>query len=199
MKNLIIVLICIAVYGNVLGQSLTVEYINNWISLCEPELDLSKMEKFYLIEGVPYEAIDIKEKLREYDVGDEYFCLDYLNSDSAGTTFMKPNLIIVSVQNAHKANLKENKKELKAVQNRFKDQYNSPSNQIITTSKDPVLFINGNKIHYSETTKKINELRAKDIQVIVSIKNAPINYYGQNAKNGLVKIWTKSKDDNNNY
>ncbi len=175
-------------YGNALSQSLTVEYIHNWINLCEPELDLAKKEKLYISEGIQYNGTALVDKLERFDVSDKQFYLDYLNSDSVETTFLKPNLIIVLILNANKVNLKQRKKELEAVQSRFKDEYEFRSAHIIPDSNDPVLFINEDKIHHAEAMKIVNELRAKQIKYILSISHAPITYYGQNAKNGLVKI-----------
>ncbi len=191
MKHLIIALICTVLYGNALGQSLTVEYIGEWINLCDPKLDLSKKEKLYIIEGVPYYGTKLKQKLLEFDVNDKHFYLDYLDSDSVETAFLKPNLIIVLILNLNKVNLKARKKSLESVQNKFKDQYDFRSHHIMTNSEDPVLYINEDKINHAIASKKVNELRAKEIKLIVFVNHAPITYYGQNARNGLVRIWMK--------
>lgn len=192
-------MICFVVYEYALSQSLTVDYIDNWINLCEPELDLSKKDKLYVIEGLLYEGKGLKEKLREFDVSDKHFYLDYLNSDSVETTFLKPNLIVVLILNVTNSNLIERKKELEAVKNRFIDQYEFRSQHIMTNSKDPVLYVDGNKIHHAEAMKEVTELKAKEIQFIVSVNHAPTSYYGQNAKNGLVRIYTKNKVDNKSH
>ncbi|MEO9966795.1 MAG: hypothetical protein ABJF11_13440 [Reichenbachiella sp.] len=189
MKNLIMIFICVALSGSAIGQTLTVEYIDNWIKLCEPELDLSKKEMLYLIEGVPYDKP--KEELSEFDTSNKYFSLDYLNSDSAASVCLKPNHIVVFIQNAQTENLKQRKKDLENAQNRFKDQYTFHSHHVMTEAKDPALFINDIRVHHAEAKKKLSELKAKEVQHLVSVKHAPAIYYGQNAENGLVKIWTK--------
>lgn len=190
MKNLAITLICLVLFGSAIGQSLTIEHIDNWINLCEPDLDLSTKGRLYVIEGVPYDGSGLKEKLREFDTSSKHFYLDYLNSDSVEATFLKPNLIIVLIQNIQKANLKQRKRELESAQNRFKDQCDIRSHHIMADSKDPVLYIDDNEIRHAEAMKKINALSAKEIQFVVAINHAPIIYYGQNARNGLVRIWT---------
>jgi len=191
MKNLVITLICVALYGSALSQPLTIEYVDNWIGLCEPQLDLSKKEKLYIIEGVPYEGTELNEKLSTFNASNKLLLLDYLNSDSVETTFLKPNLIVVLIQNARKSKLKQRKKQLADAQYKFVDRYDFKLNHIITNSKDPVLYIDDKKIHHSEAKKVINELVVKEIQHIVITNHAPTSIYGANARNGLVKIWTK--------
>lgn len=85
--------------------------------------------------------------------------------------------------------IKEKQIELKKL---FRDNYSSSSQHICLDSKDPVLFIDNQKIFHTETKKRISDLKTKSI-ADVSIKKEPQSseMFGQNAKNGIVIIWTK--------
>lgn len=81
---------------------------------------------------------------------------------------------------------------LTKAKNSFVDKYVSFSQHIFTDSKDPVLIIDNKSIQHTESKYAINNLNAKDIyDISVELTPVPESIYGQNAKNGLVQIWTK--------
>ncbi|WP_312553341.1 hypothetical protein [Empedobacter brevis] len=91
------------------------------------------------------------------------------------------------------------KTSLKEIKLKFKDEYISFSQHIYYDAKDPVLYLNGNKIHHTETKKQINRQKVNDIAYIYFSKTPQSEeYHGQNAKNGVVIIWTKDKLTNRN-
>lgn len=83
---------------------------------------------------------------------------------------------------------------LKKVRQSFTDNYVSFSQHIFTEAKDPVLYIDNKLIHHTETKERIKLLKVNSVYFI-DINDKPVSelHYGQNAKNGLVRIWTKSK------
>lgn len=94
-------------------------------------------------------------------------------------------------RNSQKKIVKTKRKEIKL---KFTDEYNSFSQHIYTDAKDPVLYLNGNKIHHTETKKVMNKLKLNDIAYIYFLQTPQSQeYYGQNAKNGIVVIWTNNK------
>ena len=76
----------------------------------------------------------------------------------------------------------------------FKDEYHGFSQHILNDSKDPVLYINNQKIHHTEVKEALEKLDKKKI-VYINIKTNPQSqeFHGQNAKNGVVVIWTEKE------
>jgi len=86
--------------------------------------------------------------------------------------------------------IKEKHSELNKL---FVDKYISSSQHIYLDAKDPILFIDNQKIFHTEIKKMLSSLKTKDIADI-SIKKEPqsLEMFGQNAKNGIIIIWTKN-------
>lgn len=188
---LIVALISAISNTDIWAQPLTVEYIDQYISSCDPEIDLTKKERLYVIEGVPLEGEMLIEKLNSFDISNQYVFIDYLNSDEVESTFFKPNLIVVLVGSSRKLRMKERKNQLSTIKSRFTDVYDIQTNQILSEAKDPVLVLNGEVVLHSKAFKTINDLVAKKIERVITLNHCPGEVYGQNAKNGIIKIWTK--------
>ncbi|WP_334127073.1 hypothetical protein [Empedobacter brevis] len=106
---------------------------------------------------------------------------------------------VIVIQYATQLPKKIIKTSLKEIKLKFKDEYISFSQHIYYNTKDPVLYLNGNKIHHTETKKQINRQKVNDIVYIYFSKTPQSEeYHGQNAKNGVVIIWTKDKLTNRN-
>lgn len=73
-------------------------------------------------------------------------------------------------------------------------KYDSSENyfdHISRNSKDPVLFINDHEIYFSQCRKELLKMKSSDIYAITVYEHAvPPEFYGENAKNGLIEIWT---------
>lgn len=77
----------------------------------------------------------------------------------------------------------------------YVDEYVSYSQHILTDSKDPVLVIDGQAISATIAKSALDKIDPKEIYDISvnSFFPVPTSLFGQNAKNGLVQIWTKQK------
>lgn len=116
--------------------------------------------------------------------------LDFLTYDKASSLHNNKNVIILQFAYAQKNKQKQvlwNK-----VSTAFTDAYSSFSQHILTNAKDPVLYIDNEKIHHTETRKRIKNLTPKNIYYIhYDTQPVSAELYGQNAKNGLAGIWTR--------
>ena len=77
----------------------------------------------------------------------------------------------------------------------YVDKYASYSQHILTDSRDPVLVIDGQAVSATIAKATLDKINAKEIYDI-SVNGffpVPTTLFGQNAKNGLVQIWTKQK------
>ncbi|MDM1071262.1 hypothetical protein HX001_02020 [Empedobacter brevis] len=112
-------------------------------------------------------------------------------------TYLRSDVIVI--QYATQLPKKIIKTSLKEIKLKFKDEYISFSQHVYYDAKDPVLYLNGNKIHHTEAKKQINRQKINDIAYIYFSKTPQSEeYHGQNAKNGVVIIWTKDKLTNRN-
>src|SRR5690606_40214398 len=100
---------------------------------------------------------------------------------------------IIIIKNTNNKKKKKIKQKLRKLNKLFKDNYISSSQHIYLDAKDPVLFIDNQKIFHTEIKKKLSNLKPQNIADI-SIKKEPQSskMHGQNAKNGIVIIWTKN-------
>lgn len=83
---------------------------------------------------------------------------------------------------------------MKKAEELFIDKYVSQAH-ILTDSKDPVLVIDGQAISPTIAKAALDKIDPKEIYDI-SVNGffpVPTSIFGQNAKNGLVQIWTKQK------
>jgi len=164
-----------------LGQSLTKEYLDQWIQMSQPHLEFSKKEKIYILEGVFYDSTSVERKLTNYSANERFLSIEYFLFDSILTTIFRPNLLIVTINQAPTLKLKEKKKELGSVENMFSDK-----------SKNPVLIINNKQLTSKASKRIISALKARNIDRIIILEHAPLSTYGESAKNGLIKICTKN-------
>ncbi|WP_323756580.1 hypothetical protein [Roseivirga sp.] len=182
MRTRILILLAIVFQSHcLLGQSLTVEYIDQYIQMSQPSIEFGNKEKLYVIDGVPNSNIEIESKLVKYKLNDKFLFIDYLFSDSLSTTVFKPNLLIVLIHRAQPLKLKNKKKELrKAIE------------MLSSTSEPPAFMLNDRQLSAQEARQSISVLRPRNIDHISFNKHAPLSIYGADAKNGLIRIWTKN-------
>lgn len=80
------------------------------------------------------------------------------------------------------------------IQLKFTDKYYGSYQHIFIDAKDPVLYVNGNKIHHTEIENLLKNIKVKNIGYIYCSKTLQSQeLHGQNAKNGIVIIWTNDK------
>ncbi len=164
-----------------LGQLLTVEYVDQYIQMSQPEMKFGDKEKLYVVDGAPYDSVGIGSKLVKYNLDDKFLFIDYLFSDSISTTIFKPNLLIVLIHKTSPLKLRDKKKELQKVREAFS-----------SVSELPVFMINDKQLSIEEARQSISVLKLRSIDHIRINKHAPLSIYGADAKNGLIRIWTKN-------
>lgn len=101
---------------------------------------------------------------------------------------------VIIINYATKLPKKVINEKLKDAKQKFKDEYFSFSQHIKSDAQDPVLYLNGNKIHHTEPKEILNSLKSNEIAYIYFLQTQQNEeYHGQNAKNGIVIIWTNNK------
>ncbi|THU37964.1 hypothetical protein FAM09_14845 [Niastella caeni] len=151
-------------------------------------------QTMYVINGIPYSAADsvtIDSVLLAN--GFKYLVsIDILKE--AARNLMHNNNDVILVTFAYNQKLKRKRELFRTVRQRFVDNYVSFSQHFFTDAKDPVLYIDNLLIHHTEAKEKLKGLTLKSVYYIdYNDKAVSTEHYGQNAKNGLVRIWTAPK------
>ncbi len=181
--KLLVLILPVLLWSASNSQSLTKEYIENWILLCDSTIALESKELLYVIEGVPFDSKQVSNQLSVYSQDDPFLILTYLQqADIKGNTWShNPNLLVVIIGNA--------KRKLK---NKEKVERIGKLNERFGEENIPVLIINGKTIEPAQSKGEIEKLNKREFLYSLSINHAPTSIYGPNAKNGLVKVWTKN-------
>jgi len=114
---------------------LSTSSVENWINACEPEGNLDSLEQLYIINGVHFD--NPEDELKSFDTKNQLWFIDYLTSDSVGTTCMKPNLLVILVGATPKLKKAERIEKLQEQQAKFSDEFNHSFNTHPNPS-DPV-------------------------------------------------------------
>ncbi len=153
----------------------------------------AEKNNFFVINGLPYfqkDSVDLDKKLKQINKL-KLSEISFLKNDGK-LSHTNSNIIIINY--AELLSQKTIKKKFKEIKPRFQDEYQSFSQHLYENAKNPVLYLNGEKIQHTEATKIVNKLRRKDIGYIYTSKTKQNpEYHGQNAKNGIVIIWTAEK------
>jgi hypothetical protein len=151
-------------------------------------------QTMYVINGIPFAATDsIKIDSVLQANGLKYLVsIDILKE--AARNLMHNNNDVVLVTFAYNQKLKRKRELFRKVRQSFVDNYVSFSQNIFIDTKDPVLYIDNVLIHHTEAKQKLKALTLQSIYYIDNTDKAvATEHYGQNAKNGLVRIWTVPK------
>ena len=185
MKRLLVALVVLTFIQISYGQNLNKPFIDK-------SLSLGKNVK-YVINGLVYEQEDsiklnsILHPFSESDIVD----ITILKSTS-DVIFCRNYDDIVLIRLVYQLKNKQIKDKLKEIKKLFvKMDYN---NRNSTTTKIPMLYIDNQLIPNNEIKNKLKELKSKNICYIdIQKESKDDKNYGDNAKNGLVRIWIRKK------
>lgn len=150
-------------------------------------------EPLFVINGIPFSYSDSLKLDVELKRIDKNKISEITILKNEGKISHQRNDVII-IQYAFKLSKKVIKEKLIEIKTKFTDKYHGFSQHIYTDAKDPVLYFNENKIHYTEIKKTLNDLKVNNIgYVYFSQSSQSEEFHGQNAKNGIVIIWTKDR------
>ncbi|HYF69043.1 MAG TPA: hypothetical protein VD884_12955 [Ohtaekwangia sp.] len=191
MKNIVAIVFYLLAF-NVRGQPATKEYIENWIRLCDPSAEVHLVKAFH-INGEYFDVIRrdsaFRARLRSIEIRELSF-ISYSNMKMDNYVPGKGTIGIFTIEEKE---INEVIDWLDNARKRFQDAY-ATSQDLLRDSKDPVLVIDGQSILPSIAKETLEKIDPKEIYDISDHPDpAPASIYGQNARNGLVQIWTRGK------
>jgi len=152
------------------------------------------VQTMYVINGIPYNYNDTARVDSVLKASDLKYLVSIDVLTGAAKSLIHSNKDVVIVTFAHSQDLKKKEALLKKVKDSFNDQYISFSQHIRSDAKDPVLYIDNQLIHHTETKQRINGLTTSSVYYIdYNEKAVSREHYGQNGKNGLVRVWTVTR------
>lgn len=173
------------------GQLLTKRYIDDWMAKWDTSFK-SQTRVLYILNGVPINSDDttkFNDQLNGVDIKDCW--IDYLSKDQLINSLIictQPNDVILLGTKRDAAH-KSKKKTLKLVKTKFLN-LSDHANKDVSNETDPVVIIDNKLVDRATTRQVLNSLKLNSIYDIAFLHQAPTDYYGPYAKNGLVKIWT---------
>jgi hypothetical protein len=184
-------------FHSAIGQVLNRQYIETWVAKFNPKTKGQPIT-MYVVDG-QYFYVDMPGKrdsiLRQLDstlhkISRQDVAFIYGISTDEVSFAEVPGKVMVMVATKGKERKKEKKRELKRAIAKY-DSSEIYLDHLSKDSKDPVLFINDKEIYFSQCRKELMKIKKSSIYAI-AIYNQPVptEYYGENAKNGLIEIWT---------
>ena len=153
----------------------------------------AEKEPLFVINGIPFpysDSLNLDIELKRIDKN-KISVITIIKNDRK-ISHERNDVIII--QYATKLSKKFVKEKLTAIKPKFKDKYHGFSQHLFIDAKDPVLYFNGSKIHHTEISNLLNNLKVQNIAYIYFSEGSQSQeYHGQNAKNGIVIIWTNDK------
>lgn len=196
MFKFLTLLFFVFVFKNLYAQSINKKYIDEWLMKCDSEV-LPKKINLYLIDGVPFgrnDTLKMNDSLKHWTPA-TILTIDYYKTDDLNLFVERPGYLIL-ISSKGKQKNKEKRKTLKLAHSKYlKPAYYE--NHISVGSAEPVLAINDKVIFHANCYQELSKIKINNIYAIGICKHAvPSEYYGQNAKNGLIQIWTYPDKNN---
>jgi len=172
------------------AQTVDKNYIVNWIKAIDTTIQVDSVVA-YKIDRQSYYSYDtfkLNARLRQISTN-QLKSIYYSKYKTDNYVPGKGTIHVLTIKEQDTDDIEDWLTKAKEL---FVDNYISFSQHIFTNSKDPVLLLDNKSIHHTEVKELLNKLDKKDIyDISVSTSPVPAAIYGQNAKNGLVQIWTK--------
>ncbi len=191
MKSLLFILVCLIPQLVTVAQGVDKKAIDEWVKLIDTTASLEE-KKIYVINGIVVTAQDdhsIDSVIQSYNPR-HLVDVNFIACRQMNLPHCINNVVVIRFAYQQKKKIKQSL--LKKIRQRFTDNYTFFSHHIFTNAKDPVLYVDNKVIHHSEAKQTIHKLKQAALYYIdFTDQPASVLHYGQNAKNGLVRIWTK--------
>lgn len=150
-------------------------------------------QSVFVLNGIPYFPVDslaLQSELAQINTN-KIVAFEVVKSEG-DQSFLRTDTILLDY--AHLQNKKLIASSLKEIKRKFTDEYQGFSSHILTNSQDPVLYVNGHRIHYTEIQSILTQLTVDKLGYIYFLSAPqPLELHGSNGKNGVVILWTKDQ------
>lgn len=173
------------------GQRTDKAFVDRWLKLCDANIEVDSVRAYYIDRQYFTDTAEINVRLRTVSPGK----IKSIWYSKRKTDNYVPGRGSIHVMTIKKMDTKDVEAWMKEARKLYVDKYVSYSQHILRESKDPVLVIDGQVVSATIAKTALDKIDPKEIYDI-SVNGffpVPTSIFGQNAKNGLVQIWTKQK------
>ena len=166
-------------------------FIDRWLKLCDDKIEVDSVRVYHVDQEYFDDTTKLNARLRTIP---QKRIKSILYSEVKMDNYV-PGKGTIYISTIQKMDPKSTGNWMKRAKELYVDKYVSFSQHILTDSKDPVLVIDGQSIPPTIAKAALDNIDPKEIYDI-SVNGffaVPSSIFGQNARNGLVQIWTKQK------
>jgi hypothetical protein len=175
-------------------QTLNKQYIDNWLIKCDTAIKINKIN-LYVIDGYHYfpsDSLKLNNALKLL-THKKLAGINYYKTEEIIPTAEVWGKYVILISTKRNQTNKWKRETLGTVRSKY-SQSHFYLNHINADSNEPVLTINDKVIFHADCYKELSKIKLGNIYAINICTHAvPWEYYGQNARNGLIQIWTYPK------
>jgi hypothetical protein len=185
MKKVILILILLTQFeiSASLAQNLTLDYIYTYLKAVDSTYKVELVKSIH-INGDDYGLSDdslFLSKLKEIPIDR----INIIGYSTVMTDNYVPGVGVIWINTTHKQTINEIKESISYAIKEF------------SNGKKPVLVINKKPVDYINLKEELNKTPLTEIyEIYVSSFPVPVSIYGQNGKNGIIRIWTINNIEN---
>jgi hypothetical protein len=173
------------------GQRTDKAFVDRWLKLCDENIEVDSVRAYYIDREYFTDTAKINVRLRTIPPR-KIKSIWYSKMKTDNYVPGRGSIYVMTIQ---KMETKDVEAWMLDAKKMYVDKYASYSQHILTDSRDPVLLIDGQTISATIAKAALDKIDPREIYDI-SVNGrfpVPTSLFGQNAKNGLVQIWTKQK------
>lgn len=176
------------------GQTADREFIKTWLQLFDSTSTVTN-DEFYVVDGRPYAANDIRLEQHLAQIPVNMILYIEKKRPSSATNYRveysrRKEVIMVTTVQYQQRDVRED--SLEAAKNMFRISKPTTTQQGSGYTQTPALYIDGKVIDARSAQKLVLQLTPYAIYAVHRITGpASVAIWGQNAENGVVRIWTR--------
>ena len=166
-------------------------FIKKWLLLCDDKLPVDSVRAYYIDRDYFDNPDKINARLNAIPVA-QIKSIRYSKMKTDNYVPGRGSIFVMTIQEMETEDVEDWMKDARKL---FVDKYSSYSQHTLTDSRDPVLVIDGQQVSATIAKAALDKIDPREIydMSVNEHSPAPASLFGQNAKNGLVQIWTKQK------
>ena len=173
------------------GQGTDKAFIDRWLKLCDENIEGDSAKAYYIDRKYFTDTAKINAQLRTISLR-KIRSIWYSKIKTDNYVPGRGSIYVMTIQKMEPEDVEGWMKQARKL---FVDKYASYSQHILTDSKDPVLVIDGQSVFPTIAKAALDNINPREIYDI-SVNGffpVPPGLFGQNAKNGLIQIWTRQQ------
>ncbi|GAB5526072.1 MAG: hypothetical protein Roseis2KO_39440 [Roseivirga sp.] len=177
-------------HAEIKAQKLTKDFFEAWVI----HLDSSSIELMdqavYILNGSPFRSTDAFSVLSDYNFDKQKIQFTYLSPERASRFNHQNGPVIVLSTNIGTQKRKRVKETLEKAHKLFEGPIIKTSHGVIH-KKEPAVILDGKPLDSVTSRTILEKIDFRLYETILVSETPPSKLYGENAKNGLIRIWLK--------